>query len=99
MPRYIREEYGDFFGITVAGYPEAHPEVIKEDPEEQKKAYASDLAYLKKKVDAGADVIVTQLFYDVDIFLKCAPLPAALRPSGAHPASSPRGERNAAARR
>lgn len=38
--RYIREEYGDYFGISVAGYPEAHPEVIKSDPEEQKKARA-----------------------------------------------------------
>lgn len=67
---YIRKTYGSHFGITVAGYPEAHPDVIKSDPEEQKAAYASDLAYLKRKVEAGADVIVTQLFYDVDLFLK-----------------------------
>ncbi|KAL0311644.1 UNVERIFIED_CONTAM: putative methylenetetrahydrofolate reductase [Sesamum calycinum] len=34
-------------------------------------AYENDLAYLKKRsVDAGADLIVTQLFYDTDIFLK-----------------------------
>ena len=39
--RYIRAEYGDYFGLTVAGYPEAHPDVIKSDPEEQKKARAA----------------------------------------------------------
>ena len=67
---YIREEYGSQFGLTVAGYPEAHPDVIKADPEEQKAAYASDLAYLKRKVDAGGEVVITQLFYDVELFLK-----------------------------
>ena len=45
-----RENYGDYFGITVAGYPEAHPEVITDDAEEMEKAYQSDLQYLKSKV-------------------------------------------------
>jgi methylenetetrahydrofolate reductase (NADPH) len=71
LVKHIRSKYGDYFGITVAGYPEGHPDVIQSDgglatPE----AYQSDLAYLKRKVDAGADLIVTQLFYDTDIFLK-----------------------------
>lgn len=34
--RYIRKEHGDFFGIGVAGYPEAHPDKIVDDPEEMK---------------------------------------------------------------
>ncbi|PON40230.1 Methylenetetrahydrofolate reductase [Parasponia andersonii] len=61
--------------IIVAGYPEAHPDAIGPDGIASSEAYESDLAYLKKKmeeilVDAGADLIVTHLFFDTDIFLK-----------------------------
>ncbi|KAK6116826.1 hypothetical protein DH2020_049456 [Rehmannia glutinosa] len=70
LVKHIRSEYGDYFGITVAGYPEGHPDVIQQDGLASPESYQSDLAYLKRKVDAGADVIVTQLFYDTDIFLK-----------------------------
>ncbi|TMW97380.1 hypothetical protein EJD97_005645 [Solanum chilense] len=70
LVKHMRAKYGDYFGITVAGYPEAHPDVIPANGIATKEIYENDLAYLKKKVDAGADVIVTQLFYDTDIFLK-----------------------------
>lgn len=70
LVRYIRKEYGNDFGIGVAGYPEVHPDHIVDDPEQMEKNYLASLEYLKQKIEAGADFIVTQLFYDVDIFLK-----------------------------
>jgi methylenetetrahydrofolate reductase (NADPH) len=60
--RYIRESHGDHFCIGVAGYPEGHADYVDRDVQR-------DLAFLKQKQDAGAQYIVTQLFYDVDRFL------------------------------
>ncbi|CAG2106170.1 unnamed protein product, partial [Medioppia subpectinata] len=61
LVRYIRREYGDYFTIAVAGYPSAHPE---------SESVAEDLQRLKEKVDAGADFIITQLFFKSDVFVK-----------------------------
>lgn len=70
LVKHIRDTHGDHFGIAVAGYPEAHPDAIVDDAAAMADAYKADIAYLKRKVDAGADFIVTQLFYDVDVFLQ-----------------------------
>jgi len=48
------------FGIGVAGFPEGHPATPNR---------LLEMDYLKRKVDAGADYIVTQLFFNNDDFL------------------------------
>ncbi|GMF77927.1 unnamed protein product [Aspergillus oryzae] len=60
LVKYIRDKYGNHFDIGVGGYPEGaddNPDV--------------DLLidHLKEKVDAGASFVITQMFYDTDLFI------------------------------
>lgn len=54
----IRKHFPEM-GIGVAGYPEVHPESTDAE---------TDLANLKRKVDAGANAVYTQLFFNNDHF-------------------------------
>lgn len=51
----------DLFLLSLVAYPDGHPDHETDE--------AGELDYLKAKVDAGADFIFTQLFYDVEGFL------------------------------
>eukprot|EP00536_Pseudo-nitzschia_multiseries_P011260 jgi/Psemu1/297821/fgenesh1_pm.374_\ len=90
LVEYIRENFGSDFGISVAGYPEGHPNAISlvEDPSTMSESekgrsstddegkvytcldddYKKEMDYLKKKIDAGADFIITQMFFDTKVF-------------------------------
>jgi methylenetetrahydrofolate reductase (NADPH) len=67
--KYIRKHYGDYFSLAVAGYPEGHPDKIK-DGKITDEQMAGEIAYLKQKIDAGGDYIITQLFFDNAFFLR-----------------------------
>ncbi len=49
------------FNISVAAYPETHPEARSAD---------DDIDHLKRKLDAGASRAITQFFFDVDVYLR-----------------------------
>ena len=52
---FIRAEHGSHFHIAVAAYPEMHP---------QAPSPSVDFDHFQRKVDAGADSALTQLFYN-----------------------------------
>lgn len=56
---FVRTNFPDFC-ISVAGYPAGHPESV---------TFADDIYYARRKIEAGADFVVTQLFFDVREYL------------------------------
>ena len=53
----IRDTYGNYFHLAVAAYPEIHPQAI---------SALEDVQNLKRKYDAGANVAITQYFFNPD---------------------------------
>ncbi len=58
---YIRKLTHDHFHITVAAYPEFHP---------QSENSLSDLMHFKRKVDAGANSAITQFFFNAEAYFR-----------------------------
>lgn len=61
LVEFIRKEFGDYFYIEVAAYPEMHPQAI---------STRQDLDNFKRKVDAGANSAITQYFYNPDAYFR-----------------------------
>ncbi len=57
----IRADFGDWFRIEVAAYPEIHP---------QARSPAEDVRHFVDKVRAGADSAITQYFFNVDAYAR-----------------------------
>ena len=61
MVRFVRRHTGHTFTIHVAAYPDIHPEAV---------SAAHDITHLVHKVQAGADGIITQYFYNADAYFR-----------------------------
>lgn len=59
LVEFIRKHTGDHFHLEVAAYPEIHPD---------SKNYITDIEFLKKKLDAGANSAITQYFFNADAY-------------------------------
>lgn len=62
LVRHIRRRHGSWFCIGVAAYPEGHAEGTSSEAVDR--SVDADLPHLAAKVRAGADFILTQLFFD-----------------------------------
>ncbi|XP_058799018.1 methylenetetrahydrofolate reductase (NADPH) [Phymastichus coffea] len=61
LVRFIRQRFAQQFSICVAGYPETHPRSASKE---------QDLLHLKEKIDAGADFIITQFFFESSMYIQ-----------------------------
>ena len=59
LVEFIRKHSGEHFHLEVAAYPEIHPEST---------SYTTDIDFLKKKLDAGANTAITQYFFNADSY-------------------------------
>lgn len=59
--RAHRPDLGKVFEVSVACYPEPHPD---------SRGWDADLAHLKRKQDAGADRAITQFFFEPEIYFE-----------------------------
>ncbi|CAK9102743.1 Methylenetetrahydrofolate reductase [Durusdinium trenchii] len=83
LVRIIRSEFGSYFTVAVAGYPEGLG--LDQDADEETRTANRDehIQILKQKVDAGADLCITQAFFDAEVFKSFvrASRAAGIRPS------------------
>ena len=59
LVKLVRSHFGDYFTLTVAAYPEAHPD---------SRNLINDVDYFAQKMKAGADSAITQYFYNNDSY-------------------------------
>ena len=59
LVEFIREETGDHFEIAVAAYPESHP---------QAPSFERDVENFVRKMKAGANLAITQYFFNADAY-------------------------------
>lgn len=62
--RYIKQEYKDRFCIGAAGYPEGFTDSPTHIPD-----LNNDIEFLADKIEAGAEFVMTQMFYDASKYL------------------------------
>ena len=58
---FIRQETGDHFHIEVAAYPEMHPQAANAQ---------ADMLNFKQKVEAGANSVITQYFFNFEAYVR-----------------------------
>lgn len=67
LVRFVRQHFGDFFGVAVVAFPEGEAGEA-DGAARSAEAEERELHFLKDKVDAGADYVITQSVFDASVF-------------------------------